>query len=684
VARVWISIAFVAWAVQAQRSPAGVIAGRVTDEFGDPVIEARVWVESAGVAAPRPRPSTLTTTDDRGEYRVAGLVPGDYIVAVERIGGYIIYDVSGPVSFSSGRSAPETIYYPGASAPADAQPVKVAAGEERARIDFLLKAEPPVLPPVAAMRMAQAGARPKDPEATAALRGRVSAIDGRAVPHAHVELLPEVDLMQSAVTTADGEGAFEFRNLLPGRFRVVATKPGFAALDPNPADAASPASTRAVELMRQETRERVDLALARWGSVSGTIVDDAGAPVRGAGVQLLQIRYSRGRRRLGGGGALRLTDDRGRYRIFAVPPGQYVVSAAIGGAATADLSGYARSYYPGTPNAANAQFVPVARSQDLAGIDMALSRTRTARITGQVVNAAGAPSNPGSLTMIASANAASVVSVPSGARITGDGAFEFPNVPPGQYVIRADRGRRNAEEGEFGTIVVAVDGSDVTGLTLKTSTGSTISGRIVFDAFNGTMPPSPAALELAPMPIDYDQAPANIASAEIHTDWSFEVRGINGPRRLQLLRVPAGWMLKEVRVRGLDATDQAIVFGRRDQSLADVEVVLTDRVSAVGGSVVDDHGRGAAAAQVMVFSTDRSRWYEASRFMRKTAAAADGTFSASGLPFGSYYVAALARLPFATDEEWQDPSFLESLARRAASLTIREGETQPITLRLTN
>jgi len=248
VARVWISIAFVAWAVQAQRPSGGVIAGRVTDEFGDPVIEARVWVESAGVAAPRPRPSTLTTTDDRGEYRVAGLVPGDYIVAVERIGGYIIYDVSGPVSFSSGRSAPETIYYPGASAPADAQPVKVVAGEERARIDFLLKAEPPVLPPVAAMRMAQAGARPKDPEATAALRGRVSAIDGRAVPHAHVELLPEVDLMQSAVTTADGEGSFEFRNLLPGRFRIVATKPGFAALDPNPADAASPASTRAVEL----------------------------------------------------------------------------------------------------------------------------------------------------------------------------------------------------------------------------------------------------------------------------------------------------------------------------------------------------------------------------------------------------------------------------------------------------
>jgi hypothetical protein len=318
----------------------------------------------------------------------------------------------------------------------------------------------------------------------------------------------------------------------------------------------------------------------------------------------------------------------------------------------------------------------------VTGIDVSLSRTRTALVSGQVVNASGVPANPGSLTMIASANSDSLVSVPSGARITGEGVFEFPNVPPGQYVIRADRGRANATEGAFGTIAVAVDGSDVTGLIVKTSVGSTIRGNIRFDLFKGTLPPSPSAVELAPMPVDYDLAPANIASAEVRADWSFEVNGINGPRRLQLLRVPAGWMLKEIRVRGTDVTDRPILFGRQDQSLTDVEVVLTDRISTLAGTVIDDQRQGVPRAQLMVFSTNRAQWYASSRFMRRTIADVDGTFSAAGLPLGSYYAVALRRSPFGTDEEWQDPVFLESMIQRATSVTIGEAQAQTLTLRV--
>ena len=298
------------------------------------------------------------------------------------------------------------------------------------------------------------------------------------------------------------------------------------------------------------------------------------------------------------------------------------------------------------------------------------------------MNAAGQPANPGSLSLIPSARSESIVSVQLGARISGEGVFEFPNVPPGAYIIRAERGRSHATEGEFGTLPVAVNGSDITGLILQTSSGSSIRGRVSFDAFNNTKPPAPSAIELSPIPIDYDLAPANTASAEIHPDWSFEVAGINGPRRIQLLRAPAEWALEEIRVRGTDMTDRPIAFGRRDQSLTEVEVVLTDRVTRLEGTIVDDERQPVPRAQVMVFSTDRARWYTASRFMRRTVAGADGAFSAAGLPFGSYYAVAVARLPFATDEEWQDPAFLESLIRRASSVTIREGQAQAVTLRV--
>ena len=72
--------------------------------------------------------------------------------------------------------------------------------------------------------------------------------------------------------------------------------------------------------------------------------------------------------------------------------------------------------------------------------------------------------------------------------------------------------------------------------------------------------------------------------------------------------------------------------------------VLTDRVSELRGAIADDRARPAPDANVIVFSTDRDRWYPASRFLRTAVAGADGAFTIAGLPFGSYYAAAVARL----------------------------------------
>ncbi len=61
-------------------------------------------------------------------------------------------------------------------------------------------------------------------------------------------------------------------------------------------------------------------------------MDEFGDPVENAAVTLSQIRFQGGRRRLVGVSAMsgRTTDDLGRYRIYAVPPGEYVVNASVG------------------------------------------------------------------------------------------------------------------------------------------------------------------------------------------------------------------------------------------------------------------------------------------------------------------------------------------------------------------
>jgi hypothetical protein len=407
-------------------------------------------------------------------------------------------------------------------------------------------------------------------------------------------------------------------------------------------------------------------------------------PMQGASVQLLQVRYEAGRRRLvAAGGAARVTDDLGRYRLYNVPPGQYVVSATAGAVSSADVPGYARAYYPGTANPGAAQFVSVGPAQDVAGIDFSLSRTRTVRITGKMLNAAGEPTTGGSVKLMPSRRSASVTSLAVGGRILPDGTFEFPNIPPGQYVIQADRGRSNSwTEGEFGTIPVSVDGTDVKDLTLQTSLGSAIKGRVTFDAYTNAKTPPPSAVELSPVPFDFDLTPQKFAVANIHEDWSFEIAGINGPRRLQLLRAPAEWALREIRVNGIDITDRPLPFGRTNQSLTDVEVILTDRVTEVKGTTTDDRAQPAAAATLIVFSTNRDRWYSASRFLRKTVAGPDGAWGVAGLPPGSYYAAAIAGLPGEGADAWQDPAFLDSLIARASTVTLGEGQKTILNLRL--
>jgi hypothetical protein len=185
-----------------------------------------------------------------------------------------------------------------------------------------------------------------------------------------------------------------------------------------------------------------------------------------------------------------------------------------------------------------------------------------------------------------------------------------------------------------------------------------------------------------PTVVEPDQSTANPASADIRSDWSFEVSGINGPRRLQVVRAPAEWTVREIRVRGTDVTDRPLPFGRADQSLTDVEIVLTDRVNTISGTIADDHARPVAGAHLIVFAIDRDRWYPASRFLRKTTAGADGAVAIAGLPAGSYYAAAVATIPADGDDAWQDPAYLESLIGRAMTIAFGEGQKQILNLKL--
>ena len=96
---------------------------------------------------------------------------------------------------------------------------------------------------------------------------------------------------------------------------------------------------------------------------------------------------------------------------------------------------------------------------------------------------------------------------------------------------------------------------------------------------------------------------ADIAKTRIGDDGRFALAGLQGPRRVRMMSGPPGWSLKAVRVNGFDVTDDVLSFGTRQESVSDVEVVLTNAGPTIKGTATDAQGHPAVDYSVVAFST---------------------------------------------------------------------------------
>ena len=634
-----------------------VITGRISYADGEAAVSVAV---SAGVPLPGTQAFSVratSVTDDRGEFRLSGLTEERVVVATEEMG-----------------SRNPNLYFPGVESISDAELFDVKAGDEIDRIDLLLRGASDQTPTMAVgygtVFITTSPLRPPGPdEQVVVVRGRVVSATGGVVAGAQVRLTQNAG--GAAATTRSGrDGRFAFTNIVPGPFLIAASKTGYS----------SDGSPFGRPITVAATGAEAELTLTPWSVVTGRVVDESGEPVQGASLQLLRPQFQDGRRRLVSA-ATRTSDDRGVFRIFGVEPGQYVLSASAGDVSTAELPGYVRTFYPGVTDVEFSPFITVGAGQVQSGADITLVRQRTARVSGIVRDAQGRPGLVGSLNLIPSQSSSSLAA-PVGARVSDGGAFEFPNVPPGQYVIQAYRGARNrSTEGEFATLRVSVGDRDVEGIVLQATVGSVLAGRVSFNGSSPDAAPRRAAINIQAVPSEPDLAPLNgRATADIRPDWTFVLSGISGPRRLEVTRTPPGWVVEQIRVRGIDVTDQPLLFGTAAQSADDVEVVLTDRVTQIVGRVRGGSGRAAVGATAIVFAPTRDRWYAESRYMRAATVGEDGRFRVEGLPPGHYYVAAVAHVPTGGSSAWRDPAFLESLVAPSTSVSVGDGGRAEVSL----
>jgi len=234
-------------------------------------------------------------------------------------------------------------------------------------------------------------------------------------------------------------------------------------------------------------------------------------------------------------------------------------------------------------------------------------------------------------------------------------------------------------EAEVGSVPISVSGEDLSNVVLVTAKGATATGRLVFDG--GTKPTTLTSIRITAMAADNDMMQMGGSLGNVKADGSFEMKGLGGTRLLRPVGLPQGWTLKAIRnVAGADVTDTGLDFKPGD-SVAGIDIVLTNKLIDVSGTVKGGDGQPAKDYTVVLFSDDPQKWIvPSSRYVTAARPNQDGRFQVKSLPAGGYYAVALE---YVAQGEWGDPELLQRLVAKATRFSIDDGDTKTLDLKIT-
>jgi len=535
--------------------------------------------------------------------------------------------------------------------------------------------------------------------------------------------LPERPGNFSAAT--DRNGKFEIRDVPAGVYFVLVDSPGiispiaFLKID----EARGPEAFDSKEMNRYCTQVAVDgtnsiemvVRARRGGAISGKVTYSDGIAAVNAQISLFKRKGNQTQRMLTGfnvGGLLSMhTDDRGKYRISGLPPGDYILSAAennTGSNSNRSFDPFAQllqndaltsSYYSNGTKMAEATAVHVELGSEVTNIDITLADATPHVISGSCVVKNDGRRLANAVLKIRNKETGALF-MPDQRQIQTDseGEWFFPEVPDGSYIISVEPPYERAtdqplpvnddENGERSLapprrkvlpkdIEVTVAGSDVVGLSIDLIEGSSISGTVEVVG--------PTGSERSYVAVNYAYEGESEGSS-----YRDSVTVLDGKFTIEPLKAGKINLTAQASAMGVGGTDapkyyvKSISVNGKDlrgpltlesgQAITNVKIVLSSDIATAKIQLIDSKQKAVPAKSLMIVPAESGKWSFASqRTIQVTDA--NGSVTFVGAP-GEYLII----VPGESDSWPPSLEGIQAASATAARISLKSGENKTINI----
>jgi hypothetical protein len=497
------------------------------------------------------------------------------------------------------------------------------------------------------------------------------------------------------VAISDNLGRFSFGDVPAGRYMLVTEREGFYGIPTS--TSVVPYATAAIDTTNQPAPPEITITMTSGALISGRVRDENGRPQINANVQAFTTTYKAGLPVLEAVNE-KPTNDRGEYRLFWLPAGEYFVAVTprpAAGPPGASNSVTLKTFYPSAPQAALATPVKVRVGDEIANVDIDLRPIRTVKISGRVVNSLGPRTDLPAGTPIPDPAAALMLlqrdaSAPDDTRSSvignvtipaGVAQFELSNVLPGRYDLLARMPDPRGSRGQggqalaWGRTQIEVLDRDLTDVVLTVHASVEVKGALIL---NGAAPGAAAnAIRVALTPDGSSSKQPNFNGvlgrpATPAADGAFTIPGVaEAGYRFVISGLPAGAFVEDIRAGARSVFDSGLYVDAQPPS--GLQILVNSGGGTVEGTVTTT-ARRAAAGSTVVLAPELSRRQNATLFKTATANS-EGAFLFQGVRPGSYRVFAWDSI---SEGAYLNPPFLSKYEANGVAAIVTGATTSNI------